>query len=169
MSLQAWFWVYDRPSGSQASGYRSCAPDHICIDGQRPPPDRPDIKPVCYCVSTENFVKIAQDGLVQDKEAKANQPLDVPAANSFAIAPVLADQTGTKALVAKSLSLEAQSYQMIGNVQSWGTLPRGTEKCVNCGRAVVQPIPVGTERVAVDVVLAAGTTAAAIYLEMVRS
>lgn len=70
-------------------------------------------------------------------------------------------------MFAQQLAVQAQSYQMIGNVPTWGTLPGGVDSCQNCASASLHPIPVGTKRVSVSVLLAAGTTIAKLYLETV--
>ena len=76
---------------------------------------------------------------------------------------------GTTSIFAETLSIQTQTYQMIGNVPVWGSLPNGTDECHNCPSVDIHPIPVGTKRVVVNVVLQAATAAALMYLEAVVS
>lgn len=120
-----------------------------------------------YCVDMANFIEVARKRQGRPSLETNNQPLNVAGPNNYVASAVLTGMGGVTSVFAKELSVQAQSYQMMGNVPTWGTLPRGVGSCHDCASAVLQPIPVGTKRLSVSVLLKAGTTIARLYIETI--
>lgn len=142
-----------------------CTKDQICIQ-PRVPPGNP---PQAYCVDTQSYVEVARSRQTGPAPQINNQVLDVPGANDYAVSAVLTGMGGTTSVFAQQLAVQAQSYTMMGNVPAWGTLPGGVDSCHDCASVSLHPLPIGTKRVSVSVLLAAGTTIAKLYIETVMS
>ena len=142
-----------------------CTKDQLCIQ----PRVASGEPPQAYCVDTQSYVEVALPRQKGSAPQTNYQVLDVPGANDATVSAVLTGTGGTTSVFAQQLAVQAQSYQMMGNVPTWGTLPGGVESCNNCASVSLHPLPIGTKRVSISVLLAAGTTIAKLYIETVMS
>ena len=89
------------------------------------------------------------------------------AASSQFMGAVLTGPDSRTSVFARSLGIQAQAFNMVKGMQVWETLKGGTNECENCSSVSVQPVPQGTKRVMVCVLLEAMSTAALLYVEKV--
>ncbi|KAL9118631.1 MAG: hypothetical protein Q9187_004823 [Circinaria calcarea] len=159
------YWIRCNEIGGQhnTGDWGDCNRNQVCIQGPR----ERDKPPQAYCVDMANFIEVARNRQAGSSLQTNTQPLNVPGPNNYVVSAVLTGLGGVTSVFAKQLSMQAQSYQMIGNVPTWGTLPGGVESCQDCASTVLQPIPVGTKRVSVGVLLKTGTTIAKLYIETI--
>ena len=138
----------------------SCRQNEICVDGYGPLELWDFDESVAYCVSTQNFVNIAEDQIAHVKADVAGGeglPADVAditsATKSMGIEAVLTAPDHTSSMYARRMRIRAQSYREAFHTQLWLSLPNGTESCKGCASLDLRPLPVGTKRIAVDIML----------------
>ena len=140
-----------------------CASHEICIDGNRFLDfDNGPLYLTAYCVSTNNFVTLAQG--FAEKEAFQNYDPPIRDKGQTAIEAKLTGLDITSSVVATSLRIRAQSVKELFGSELHTTLPGGIEACTNCTNVVLQPVPVGTQRVQVDAVLPTLVEGAKLFL-----
>ena len=72
-------------------------------------------------------------------------------------------------LFAQSLQIQAQTAETLHDVQMWRTLVNGSDECSNCSSVRIQPLPVGTQRVKVNVLLEGAVAVGLLYLATIQS
>ncbi|MCJ1231855.1 hypothetical protein MMC12_008534 [Toensbergia leucococca] len=168
VALCAVYFPRTRTVGDSDAELGQCPRDQICVNGV--PPPGPIVHPYqAFCVDRVASFKIAQSISAGTFPGTVTEGLNIGGSNSYALGAILTGLDGTTSIFAETLSIQTQTYQMIGNVPVWGSLPNGTDECHNCPSVDIHPIPVGTKRVVVNVVLQAATAAALMYLEAVVS
>ena len=143
----------------------NCAENEICVDGVPWPMGMGIMVETAFCVTTDNFIKIARAQL-GDKAPPATIPAPFRASKTqiYSIDAVLAGLNPNSAVIASSIEIQAQTYDTFSNVQTWRSLPNGTEQCNDCGSIAITPVPDGTQRFSIKAVLQPGTAGALLYL-----
>ena len=120
---------------------------------------------IAYCVSTDNFVRLAPSVLDQEAGSKGTAVGVISAARSLHDAEVV--MTGLDhqtSVVATRLNIEAQTSQLVHEMPVWRTLVGGKFQCENCASVVIAPVPTGTKRLYFNAQLPAGAKEALLYL-----
>ncbi|KAL9575979.1 MAG: hypothetical protein Q9212_007502, partial [Teloschistes hypoglaucus] len=136
------------------SVYRGeCGQHEICMDG-RSVASHGSHGPLsnhastAYCVSQQNFVSIAT--LLDNGKATGAsvQSAFHPAEKQqYSVGAVLARQGSETPLEVQSLEIQAQTSDLIGNVETWRTLNAGDSQCSNCASLGLLEVPEGTRRI----------------------
>ncbi|MCJ1259231.1 hypothetical protein MMC24_007067 [Lignoscripta atroalba] len=147
----------------QIAIYGNCAPHEICVEGHGN---------TAYCVSTENFVKIAESH-VAGAGTQATGSIRIPAPESGASAgqhavvaanAVLTGENATMRLEAQSMKLWALHGNLVtADYPILQTVLNGTAACENCSSVELQPVP-ETADVLVANVLLKGAGPGVLYL-----
>ena len=151
----------------------------------------PHVRPhMAYCVGMENFVKIARKGLeaegvaaaaawgkeegeeggtsggssAQQGQAGQQQQGEQGARRDYAVEAVMTGLDNVTSVFVQKLSIEAQRFEMEGDTLVWLAMMNGTNQCEDCASIGILPVPEGTRRVKVDVVLKDGTEAGLLYV-----
>lgn len=147
----------------RASG--ECEESEICIDGSHPEPH------IAYCVSKNDFVEMA---IERTKTKKGGSAVEVASGVSpgmpqagYALEAVMTGLDHKTSVFTQSLNMQAQTLDVDKNTRVWRTLDRGTSQCTDCSSLSIEPLPIGTQRVKVDVVLKAATAVGLLYLASV--
>ena len=140
-----------------------CADSEICVNGQITRESVNGHWWVAYCVNTENFVAIAQDqtGTVANFNAASGK-------SGYVVEALLTGLDSRTSLVAQSLKIQAQAYELISNTHVWGTLANGSYECANCASVEIPSVPIGTQRIKVNLVLRTAS-AGLLYLASIVS
>ena len=75
----------------------------------------------------------------------------------------------TISVYARSLQIQAQTVDTLHDTQTWRTLVNGSSECANCSSVAIQPVPAGTDRIKVNVILEGAAAAGLLYLASVQS
>ena len=144
-----------------------CAEHEICVDGYGPEELWNFEASVAYCVSTKNFVEIAAGKVGHAKvpvynDANPDDGLEdmTSAFKSTGIEAVLTAPNHNSKTYASRMRIQAQTYGEAFHTQLWHTLPNGTERCHGCASLDLKPLPAGTKRVSVDIMLSSPSLAA---------
>ena len=139
----------------------SCDEHEICVDGFRSVDGRDGA--VAYCVATENFRKIAADR-VTHVEAPMDTT-DIVASGSGAagagskrkreLEVVLTKPDHMSTMYAKKMRVLAQTFDEMYGTRVWRTVKDGRMDCKTCPQLGPKPMPVGTRRLHVDLMLSA--------------
>ena len=146
-----------------SAGY--CAANQICLQPIRQ-------LEVAYCVDYTKPITIPQisktDGSpMWNNVQQVVDSGDGPAGSLQFISAALTGSDSQASVFARSLGIQAQAFTMVGGKRIWETLNGGTNECVNCSSVGVQPIPQGTKRVLVNMVLETMGATALLYVEKV--
>ncbi|MCJ1369560.1 hypothetical protein MMC20_000772 [Loxospora ochrophaea] len=136
----------------------ACNPDEICVQGKDVEPMFYDNSPptrVAYCVSTGNFIRLAQNWLDRQAEQAAGAvQQQLPAGGQgFAVEAVVTGIDPTKAVTATQMQFRAQSVKELFGARSYITLPGGYNECQQCSGAGLSEIPAEAGAYAIDVIL----------------
>ena len=138
----------------------NCEPHEICVDGYGPPELWEFDSSVAWCVSTLNFVKIAEKEIahiskdVHDIEGPSNLIEDITTGTkSMGIEAVLTAPDQVSSMYASAMQIKAQRYEKAFNTYLWHSLPNGTELCRGCTSLDLTPLPEGTKRIKVDIMM----------------
>ena len=143
----------------------SCAEHEMCVGGARSTGKWPFQLPwFSYCVSMSNFVQIADDQ-ISTTATTAFQKSDTSA---YAVEAVVTGVDNVTSLFAQSMQIQAQTYDFSFNPGAWRTLANGSSQCSKCASIDIEPIPVGTQRFKVDVVLQSATVVGLLYLASIK-
>ena len=85
--------------------------------------------------------------------SQAGLPLTGVASSQYTMEAILTGQDITQSLNASSLEIQAQKSLNVHGHILWSTLPGGSSHCTECGTVSVDPVPEGTQRVALSVVV----------------
>ncbi len=150
--------------GSHPGYVGSCASNEICVDGLQ----GAGALHTAFCVSTENFVRIAKDWLTHETTPAAIHVGFHPQAGSqYTVEAVMTSFDSHTTVVAASLEIEAQTSETRSNVPSWRTLNGGTNQCNMCASVQIANVPTGTQRIYVHVDLQAATVGGLLYLTQI--
>lgn len=140
-----------------------CLPNEICVDGITSGPLSPVM---AYCVSVENFVKIAADKTSQGFLGNlAGDAADWDTKNVAIEAVLTGADKDSPALYAQRMEITA--YDAMG-VPVGGD--KGTNACAGattCASIGLQPLPHGTKEVGIDITLPAGSVGGSLWLPVV--
>ena len=158
-------WCSNTTGGVDSYVPGSCLPTEICVDQGSPPEYQ---QGTALCVGDGQVISLTQDPATNATiGGETFSGISVGGTNDFVFEAVVTG-TDSKALVfADSVILSAQSYTIVENVPVWETLPSGSTECIDCANLELQPIPVGTKRIEVNVVLEDVTAEALLHLELV--
>ena len=137
----------------------SCNEHEICVDGFGSV--RGEVGAVAYCVATENFRQIAAD-----RVAHVEVPLDTTDIVTFVsgaggagskrkkeLEIVLTKPDHKSTMYAKEVKVQAQTFDERYQTRIWRTVKDGRLDCKKCPQWGPKPMPVGTRRLHVDVML----------------
>lgn len=144
----------------------SCEANEICTDG------RPDYRfqeqghadQTAWCVSHLNFVRVVMGMGAGKDSATLTTEFHPSHASDYTVEAILTDLDGRVLVDAEDMAIRAQASKTIGNVESWGTLVGGDDRCTNCSTVELFTVPNGTKRIKVRVELQPGVERALLYL-----
>lgn len=123
---------------------------------------------MAYCVSADNFRKIAEDHLAHKTiPGTIGVKYSVPEGKSMAFEAVLTGQNMHESIFASSLRISAQTSDTSNNVQTWRSQAGGTAVCTDCARILIAPVPEKTQRIVMNIVLKAGAAGGLLFLSSV--
>ncbi|KAL9120356.1 MAG: hypothetical protein Q9187_003092, partial [Circinaria calcarea] len=133
----------------------SCTPGEICVPGRLVPnPSEPGLMAdMAYCVSMENFVKIAETQIAKMERKFVYTPWwDRPAYKGSGghVLAILGDLEGRRSVVADSISMMAQNDIPMRdgpliNPLAGGPM-KGASECRNCAELRLDGVPEGTAK-----------------------
>ena len=147
-----------------------CLPGEICVDYWLDHLDVAAVEPllgngrwlVAECRDAENAASVKQrwkrrretrrSGMLPGETMNQIAQGRASGTNVSAVA-ILTDPESTMSVNASTLQIAAQSSREIFGAESWSTLSAGLAACSNCERLTLQPIPAGTQRIEVSVIL----------------
>ena len=131
-----------------------CAENELCIDG----PNRFDsdgvLESTAHCVSQDDFINIPQQQSASHVSAPA------VGGESYLVQAIMTTQDSHVTQFVQSLRIMAQVA--INTPSQWLTL--GASQCEHCASVEMAPVPLGTRRVSVDVVLNTDAVAGILWL-----
>ena len=146
----------------QYDWYVNCQTDEICVDGIG--------SEKAYCVSHQNFVRIQRDQSTQTTTPSEIEASFTPAAGTqYAVEALLTGPSSSISIFAANLDLEAQRLTMVNGAQVWRALDGGRSQCSNCASVNILNVPVGTQRIYMNVALQAPITSGLLYLSHIAS
>ena len=152
-----------------------CEESEICVDGVNWRNFNfmyHGLRHTAYCVSMNNFVEIAIERTkAAQKDASAVEASSgvrpgMPQAG-YAMEAVMTGLDHKTSIFTQSLNMQAQTLDVDKNTHVWRTLDRGTTQCTDCSSLAMESLPIGTQRVKVDVVMKAATAVGLLYLTSV--
>ncbi|KAI4089056.1 MAG: hypothetical protein LQ344_005627 [Seirophora lacunosa] len=154
--------------------FRRCLPAEVCIQGipkQHPPLANGQLVPPslkAYCVATDSFQRIAQDAATHKTVPPAvGVKYSAPEGQNVAVEAVLTGTNMSESLFARSLRMSAQTSDALHDVRTWRSQVGGTAACADCARVWIAPVPSGTERIVLQVVLKTGAVGGLLFLSSV--
>ena len=156
--------------GGRSIRWGSCSSNEICSDGRARIRNGVEshIATVAWCVSQEEFVKIAMtNGSSQTSPSTVQADFHAVDTNRYSVEALLTSLDSQKAIKAQYLDIQAQTADVIGNVASWRTLNGGEMECSSCASIGIMSLPVQTRRIRAHVDLETGTASALLYLSVV--
>ena len=105
-----------------------------------------------YCVKRSNYIEIDRGQLESMVAFNLRQP--VGPGQVLAAEAVLTGLDNVTVFQADSLQLDALTLSTVAApVPAWGTLPGGSVSCNGCSAVELGPVPVGTMRLKIQVVV----------------
>ena len=154
----------NRPWRTLVTG--ECLYHEICIWTTVEGPPRAD---TAFCVALDTMVQFTID--TRDKNiavsAGASQvglPSLGRSSSQFALEAVLTGLDTGLSLNVSSLRVQAQKAINVHGHIVYQTLPGGMGFCTNCAEVSVDPVPQGTQKVTVDMILETGTQVGSLFL-----
>ena len=120
-----------------------------------------------YCVSQEDFVRIAQTKVGSSATVGASQvclPSTGVGSSQYAFKATLTSSDVSQAVDAASPQIKARKSLHVHEHILWQTLPGGSSQCTNCGRAILDPVPDETQSIALEVIMGAGVRTGKLFL-----
>ena len=155
--------------GGRSIRWGSCSSNEICSDGRARIRNGIEgyITTVAWCVSQENFVRIAMAG-GSSRTSPSTVQADFHAADAkqYSVEALLTSLDSQKAMEAQYLDIQAQAAGVVGSVLSWRTLNGGEMECSNCASVGIMSLPTQTQRIRAHVDLEPGTASALLYLSV---
>lgn len=150
----------------------NCARHEICIDGvEHPHPAPGELVETAYCVSAQNFVRIAQDQRAHLTPSSTTNAVFTaqyhPGSGRHIVEAVMTGLDARQSVFASTLRIEAQSFIMASSGPVWRCLLGGLFECSNCSSMGFFPVPDGTQRIQVAVTLPAMVAGGLLYLASV--
>ena len=145
----------------------ACLPNEICVQKNYAPPYGQNLH-VAYCVSTDNFVKIAQDHLTHaTTPANVQQnvgPVRTVGKTPYSVQAVMTTLDTRAVITVARLEITAQKRAIVHEAPLWVPVEGGKQQCSDCASVEIPTVPAGTQRVDVHVGLRKGTVAGLLYL-----
>ena len=143
----------------------SCAPNELCMDSEI----GGSFQDAALCISQDAFYKKAftkmnESPSVSVAASEAGLPSNGLHSSQYALEALLTSSDTQLLINASSMRLQAKKSVNIHGWDMWFPLPGGSSQCTNCGSISVDAVPDGTQMIAVDVILEAGTGAGNIFL-----
>ena len=138
----------------------------MCVDSKAQTPRARS----AFCTDKDDFLKytlVAREKEVERFSTGASQvglPSTGVASSQYAIEALLTSVDSDQSLNASSFGVQAQKAVNVHGHVFWQTLPGGMSFCTNCTGLSVDPVPDGTQSVAVDVMLKPGVQSASLWL-----
>ena len=142
---------------------RSCNEDEYCTNNYQKSQYPVDRNTRAYCAKHGSNVNM----ILADQNAGTTVTYNAARSGRFGVDAVLAGPDGETSLFAKNMSIHAQNYHTFPNQELWGSLPDGDNQCNNCGDIDISPIPAGTKRIKVGVILPIGVEAGSLLMTLV--
>ena len=121
-----------------------------------------------YCVSQEDFVHFSKMELGASfpsvGASEAGLPSTGVGSSQYALEAILTGLDVTQSLNASRLQIQAQKSLNVHGHILWSTLPGGSSQCSNCGSVGIDPVPDGTQSIALDLVMELGVSAGNLFL-----
>lgn len=134
-----------------------CKSTEFCINGRstRTVHSRGYVESTAWCVEVENAIEFAGILVGGKKGRLGSVQVDFNAAAGTlrSIEAVLTTPDRRSSIKARSMDIQAQRTDVIGNVQSWRTLKAGDQRCSNCASVGIVNVPIGTQRIKAHVEL----------------
>ena len=156
--------------GGRSIRWGSCTSNEICSDGRGRIGNGVEgyIATVAWCVSQENFVKIAMaDGSGRTSPSTVQAAFHAVDVNQYSMGALLTSLDSQKAIEAQYLDIQAQTADVVGNVALWRTLNGGEMECSKCASVSIMSLPAQTQRIRAHVDLDSSITSALLYLSVV--
>ena len=118
-----------------------------------------------------DFVQMAIDRTETKKDASAVDAASgvspgMPRAG-YAMEAVMTGLDHKSSVFTQSLNMQAQTLDVDKGMRLWRTLDHGTNQCTDCSSLALEALPIGTQRVKVDVVMKVATAVGLLYLASV--
>lgn len=157
------------PAGS-ALQWGECRADEICVEGRSGVHREREgyYASNAWCVDQENFVQIARllaNG--RSTGGSVQTGFRPTTGQQYSVQAVLAQSDSRTPLIAQSLEIQAQTTDLVGNVQTWRTLNAGDNQCNNCASIGILEVPDGTQRIKTHIEVKPGTIDGLLYLASV--
>ena len=156
--------------GGRSIRWGNCALNEVCSDGRARirHGDEGYITTVAWCVSQENFVKIAMaNGSSRTSPSTVQAAFHAVGVKQYSVEALLTSLDSQKAMEAQYLDVQAQAADVVGNVALWRTLNGGEMECRNCASVGIMSLPTQTQRIRAHVDLESRTASALLYLSVV--
>jgi len=121
-----------------------------------------------WCVGQESFAQIAKLLANGRSTGGSVQTGFHPAVEQqYSVEAVLASPDSRTPLVAQTSAIQAQTADMVGNVQAWRILNAGDIQCSNCASVGILSVPDRTQRIKTHIEVKSGTVDGLLYLASV--
>ena len=143
-----------------------CLYHEICVWATVEGPPRAD---TAFCVDLDDMVQYTIDARNKNNAVSAGaSQIGLPSlgisSSQFALEAVLTGSDTGLSLNASSIRVQAQKAINVHGHMVYQTLPRGMGFCTNCAGVSVDPVPEGTQKVTVDIMLETGTQVGNLFL-----
>ena len=96
--------------------------------------------------------------------SQAGLPATGVGSSQYALEAILSAPDLHTSVKASSFRIRAQRSQNVHGHVDWQTLPGGLSQCTDCSSLEINPVPDGTQSIALDIVMAAGVKAGTLLL-----
>ena len=153
-----------------------CRDDEICVTQEDVPnhwlegTDEADMEgdtlvDVAWCVSKQNFVKIAKDPMdhMTKPDAVAAPYAPVADGSKVSVEAILVGPRG-RPVFADKMVVEAQATGLVNGEKVWHTLIGGANASSHCSRLSLTDVPLHTHRILIHTILPFAVPTALLYL-----
>ena len=178
ISLEAYELRCRNPTDrSFVSVHGTCPPGEVCF--QISSLDQPGTEERRYkamCVSRHGFTYLHPDSPSSSSSSSTDgesenvgaSQVGLPAtgvgSSQYALEAILSAPDLHTSVKASSFKIRAQKSRNVHGHVGWQTLPGGLSQCTDCSSLGIDPVPDGTQNIALDIVMAAGVKAGTLML-----
>ncbi|KAL9118088.1 MAG: hypothetical protein Q9187_005369, partial [Circinaria calcarea] len=127
----------------------TCLPHEICVQknyrGRYTQSEH-----IAYCVSTKNFVRIAQDHRTHETTpANVQQgvgPVLASGTTPYSVEAVMTTLDSRAVVTVARLEITAQKRAIVHEAPLWVSVDGGKQQCSDCASVEIPTVPVGTQR-----------------------
>lgn len=174
---------------SLVSVHRSCPPGEVCFQSSYlDEPGTGERRHNVMCVSRRDFTYLDRQSRTSqlpdpsssssssssshDSESVGASQAGLPAtgagSSQYALEAILSAPDLHTSVNASSFKIQAQRSRNVHGHVGWQTLPGGSSQCTHCSSLEIDPVPDGTQSIALDIVMAAGAKVGTLLLGSVR-